>query len=170
MNRRGRSRVKYQNNKLKKETDQNRQKRRKPTNNRWQMALNGERQDIIRRHNSASFNLEKHQISHPINTYQNAPKDVTKLQSTKEIKQAENTVKLKSTGETKATNCKDRYSNSTIKPAGSQQPSNLVSFTPQSQKNLHARYWSYLLDHFHRVFDELYNTCESDECILECQV
>ena len=40
----------------------------------------------------------------------------------------------------------------------------------QSQKNIRARYWSYLFDNFHRAVDEIYNTCEHDESIIECEV
>jgi len=39
----------------------------------------------------------------------------------------------------------------------------------QSQKNLRARYWSYLFDNFHRAVDEIYNTCDHDESIIECK-
>ena len=47
-------------------------------------------------------------------------------------------------------------------------PSSTASF--QSQKNLRARYWSYLFDNFHRAVDEIYSTCENDESIIECKV
>lgn len=40
----------------------------------------------------------------------------------------------------------------------------------QSQKNIRARYWSYLFDNFHRAVDEIYSTCEHDESIIECKV
>lgn len=41
--------------------------------------------------------------------------------------------------------------------------------SPQSQKSLRARYWSYLFDNFHRAVDEIYGTCENDESIIECK-
>jgi len=47
-------------------------------------------------------------------------------------------------------------------------PSSTASL--QSQKNLRARYWSYLFDNFHRAVDEIYSTCENDESIIECKV
>jgi len=34
---------------------------------------------------------------------------------------------------------------------------------------LRARYWSYLFDNFHRAVDEIYNTCDHDESIIECK-
>lgn len=49
----------------------------------------------------------------------------------------------------------------------SQRPSSATSF--QSQKNLRARYWSYLFDNLHRAVDEIYATCENDESIIECK-
>lgn len=50
----------------------------------------------------------------------------------------------------------------------SQRPISAASFA--SQKNLRARYWSYLFDNFHRAVDEIYLTCENDESVLECKV
>lgn len=49
-----------------------------------------------------------------------------------------------------------------------QRPSSVTSF--QSQKNLRARYWSYLFDNLHRAVDEIYTTCENDESLIECKV
>ena len=49
-----------------------------------------------------------------------------------------------------------------------QRPSSVTSF--QSQKNLRARYWSYLFDNLHRAVDEIYTTCEHDESLIECKV
>ena len=40
----------------------------------------------------------------------------------------------------------------------------------QSQKNLRARYWSYLFENLHRAVDEIYSTCDHDESVIECQV
>ncbi|XP_065672275.1 S phase cyclin A-associated protein in the endoplasmic reticulum isoform X2 [Hydra vulgaris] len=154
INKRGRSRIKYKNNRLVKEVNQSRQKKKKPINNIWVTSLNNEK-------SSTDCNLNS-QVDYSFN--QNIVKDVSQLQPNNQYKLTEKVSKLP--GETTIT-LKDRDSRS-LKSATNQQP-NLASFTPQSQKNLHARYWSYLLDHFHRVFDELYNTCESDECILECQ-
>eukprot|EP00111_Clytia_hemisphaerica_P019304 TCONS_00056982-protein len=49
----------------------------------------------------------------------------------------------------------------------SQRPNSVTSF--QTQKNLRARYWSYLFDNFHRAVDEIYTTCEHDESTIECK-
>ena len=57
-------------------------------------------------------------------------------------------------------------STETAKPEPRSSSANFV----QSQKNIRARYWSYLFDNFHRAVDEIYSTCEHDESIIECEV
>ena len=42
--------------------------------------------------------------------------------------------------------------------------------SPGRKVDLRARYWSYLFDNLHRAVDEIYQTCEADESIVECQV
>ncbi|XP_037082279.1 LOW QUALITY PROTEIN: S phase cyclin A-associated protein in the endoplasmic reticulum-like [Pollicipes pollicipes] len=36
-------------------------------------------------------------------------------------------------------------------------------------KGLHARYWSFLFENLRRAVDEIYQTCETDDSVLECK-
>ena len=50
------------------------------------------------------------------------------------------------------------------------------SLTPGRKKaatkkvDLRARYWAFLFDNLQRAVDEIYQTCEVDESIVECKV
>lgn len=50
------------------------------------------------------------------------------------------------------------------------------SLTPGRKKaivkkaDLRARYWAFLFDNLQRAVDEIYQTCEVDESIMECKV
>lgn len=37
------------------------------------------------------------------------------------------------------------------------------------EKDLRARYWTFLFENLHRAVDEIYQTCEVDESIIECK-
>lgn len=45
-----------------------------------------------------------------------------------------------------------------------------VSAGRGSAKDLHARYWSFLFENLRRAVDEIYQTCETDDSVLECKV
>lgn len=36
--------------------------------------------------------------------------------------------------------------------------------------DLRARYWAFLFDNLRRAVDEIYETCESDQSVVECKV
>ncbi|GFW89626.1 s phase cyclin A-associated protein in the endoplasmic reticulum [Trichonephila clavipes] len=38
------------------------------------------------------------------------------------------------------------------------------------EKDLRARYWTFLFENLHRAVDEIYQTCEMDESIVESKV
>ena len=44
------------------------------------------------------------------------------------------------------------------------------SQSASSKKDIRARYWAYLFENLHRAVDEIYQTCESDESVVECKV
>ena len=39
-----------------------------------------------------------------------------------------------------------------------------------TKKDLRARYWAFLFDNLKRAVDEIYQTCEADESVVECKV
>ena len=45
-----------------------------------------------------------------------------------------------------------------------------VSAGRGSAKDLHARYWTFLFENLRRAVDEIYQTCETDDSVLECKV
>jgi len=47
------------------------------------------------------------------------------------------------------------------KAQGSKQP---------SARDLRARYWAFLFDNLRRAVDAIYQTCETDESVVECKV
>ncbi|ESN99928.1 hypothetical protein HELRODRAFT_192651 [Helobdella robusta] len=40
---------------------------------------------------------------------------------------------------------------------------------PANKKDIRARYWAYLFENLHRAVDEIYQTCETDESVVECK-
>ena len=42
--------------------------------------------------------------------------------------------------------------------------------TVSKRIDLRARYWAFLFDNLQRAVDEIYETCEVDESIVECKV
>ncbi|XP_043192501.1 S phase cyclin A-associated protein in the endoplasmic reticulum-like [Amphibalanus amphitrite] len=44
-----------------------------------------------------------------------------------------------------------------------------VSAGRGSAKDLHARYWTFLFENLRRAVDEIYQTCETDDSVLECK-
>ena len=45
-----------------------------------------------------------------------------------------------------------------------------ASTTATKKVDLRARYWAFLFDNLQRAVDEIYQTCEADESIVECKV
>ena len=157
-----RGRARKQNNENNPEVQRGRPKAKKqvPKANQIQKVINGERQDAVRRHNCT--NQEK-----LTPTKDNKGEEQSMLLQ----KPVENEIEGKGR-ESKSEEYKERIRKAIEKSAESapfRQRSNSAA-SLQSQKNLRARYWSYLFDNFHRAVDEIYATCDHDESIIECQV
>ena len=42
--------------------------------------------------------------------------------------------------------------------------------TPKKISDIRARYWAFLFENLKRAVDEIYQTCETDESVVECKV
>lgn len=48
--------------------------------------------------------------------------------------------------------------------------SKLSSSGSSKKGDLRARYWAFLFENLRRAVDEIYQTCEADESVVECKV
>ena len=53
---------------------------------------------------------------------------------------------------------------------GGSRPSSQLSGGGTKKSDLRARYWAFLFDNLKRAVDEIYQTCETDESVVECKV
>ena len=53
---------------------------------------------------------------------------------------------------------------------GGSRPPSQSSMGSGKRGDLRARYWAFLFDNLARAVDEIYQTCETDESVVECKV